>query len=222
MADKPIVFSAPMVRALLDGRKTQTRRVIKQPAALDALAVFGPTFLTLPGNVDYLRYALGDRLYVREAFYKCDACEYICSAVDANSAGINDRKCCTACDAMLPKAAKHSIYMPRHASRLTLIVTDVRVQRLQDITEADAVAEGAIPVAVGGFDADDQPHSRLSYCDGYSLLWNSLHGPKPRKRAGGHLPPRPTPDFTWDANPWVAAIGFTVHHCNIDQMGVAQ
>jgi len=91
-----------------------------------------------------------------------------------------------------------SIYMPRWASRLTLLVTDVRVQRLQDISEADAIAEGIIPTA--NSQTIDCATERPS--DGFRALWNSIHGPE-----------------AWDANPWVAAISFDVVRANIDEDG---
>jgi len=194
MTDKPIIFSAPMVRALLDGRKTQTRRVLKKPAAMDALAVFGSKFLTLPGNIDLIGYAPGDRLYVREAF------SYEALDVDRNgfmppwywadgnpSSGNFTRP-------------KPSIHMPRWASRLTLTVTEVRVQRLQEISAADSIAEGVecdTCTAMG----QSACHGRGCFAsiDAYRHLWNSLHGPD-----------------AWDANPWVVAVSFTVDRRNID------
>ena len=90
--------------------------------------------------------------------------------------------------------------MPRWASRLTLTVTDVRVQRLQDISEADAVAEGCDAVLALTIKRPNGAHPgnpRECYCD----LWNSLHG-----------------HGAWDANPWVVAVTFTVQRGNIDQL----
>ena len=92
--------------------------------------------------------------------------------------------------------------MPRWASRLTLIVTDVRVQRLQEISEDDARAEGVTPHGGGwtgyGRDADLWLSNAK---DGFRSLWNSIHGPG-----------------AWDANPWVAAISFETRRYNIDTM----
>ena len=79
--------------------------------------------------------------------------------------------------------------MPREFSRLTLTVTDVRVQRLQDISREDVIAEGIA-------DLDDVV---AGWHEPYARLWNTLHGAD-----------------AWDANPWVAAISFTVHHANIN------
>lgn len=187
MTDKPIIFSAPMVRALLDGRKTQTRRVLKKPAAMDALAVFGSKFLTLPGNIDLIGYAPGDRLYVREAF------SYEALDVDRNgfmppwywadgnpSSGNFTRP-------------KPSIHMPRWASRITLTVTEVRVQRLQEISNDDAKAEGVLGECAFHVGND------ATYRAPFRELWNSLHG-----------------HDAWDANPWVVAVSFTVDRRNID------
>ena len=83
------------------------------------------------------------------------------------------------------------IHMPRWASRLTLTVTDVRVQRLQDISCADAIAEGIRPAANSATIDCDTPDPRNAYRD----LWDSLHGPG-----------------AWARNPWVAAISFNTHH----------
>ena len=84
--------------------------------------------------------------------------------------------------------------MPREFSRLTLTVTDVRVQPLQGISREDVIAEGIT-------DLEDVV---AGWHEPYARLWNSMHG------AGA-----------WDMNPWVAAISFTVHHANIDALPVA-
>jgi hypothetical protein len=220
MADRPILFSAPMIRALLDGRKTQTRRVLKpqpdttsQPSgqgqwgAKNRYGYWAPAAEIRP-------YSPGDRLWVREAFWTCEDCGYCNHVVGANSAGVGDRKCCAACDTMLPKPKTSPIFMPRYNSRLTLTVTNVRVQRLQDISEADAWAEGCkrgIPWDSGlGFFPAEEPHadgkSWVGWDDArewFNDLWNSIHGLD-----------------AWDANPWVCAITFDVTQGNIDQIGV--
>lgn len=201
MTDKPIIFSSPMVRALIEGRKSQTRRLLKKPAAGDALKVFGPAFLMLPGNRDLLPYAPGDRLYVREAC-AIGWCGENPSHVWYRADGEDKH----------PEDKWHpSIHMPRWASRLTLTVTEVRVQRLQEISEADAVAEGAKRGPSGDpFFGDLWTHGQMaadtaivtwafSACDSYRDLWNSLHGPD-----------------AWGSNPWVVAVSFTVEQRNID------
>lgn len=205
MADRPIIFSAPMIRALLDGRKTQTRRIIKpSPEFCGGGRSRDPQNWNDPdawgwenydeGCWDLLSegytgrpfYAPGDRLWVREAF------SYESLDVDRNGfmppwywADGNPESG----DFTRPKP---SIHMPIWASRLTLIVTEVRVQRLQEISRGDAMEEGC-PFA----NMADGPNPR----DWYRDIWNSIHGPD-----------------AWDANPWVAAISFTVHRCNIDTM----
>jgi hypothetical protein len=244
MTDRPIIFSAPMVRALLDGRKTQTRRLLKVPG------IMGGRYPILPpeeaieleagefqrGTFHYastgalsgpyqIGYATGDRLYVREAHYLTDDgdSEYAVYACDievvrehlANLAG-------------LPKhfppdvLARHqrlrpSIHMPRWASRLTLLVDDVRVERLQAISEADAIAEGAKEVPIGAPpgipDLIGYHHGQviepledcfISASASFRHLWKSLHGPE-----------------SWDANPFVVALTFSVVRGNIDRMEAA-
>ena len=220
MADRPIIFSAPMIRALLEGRKTQHRLIIKPApeyggpgrsrdpqnwADLDAWGwenhETGGWDLLSEGYTGRIHYAPGDRLWAREAFI---------TGFDMNDDGraIGDRKVWyRATDRGLtwydPDTEttidnppwKSSIHMPRWASRITLTVTDVRVQRVQEISAADAIAEGIAPAANSmTIDCDT-----LNPRDNFASLWTSIHGPG-----------------AWDANPWVAAITFTVRNGNID------
>lgn len=226
MTDRPILFSGPMVRAILDGRKSQTRRVLRpQPNKpwfwpgdeVDPVSGWfdciyegrepcgAPTReLTPPLRMPY---APGDRLYLRERFY-----------FDKKYDDLPPRKVprlasvwYSECHIPWPRTAKvrwggrehPSIHMPRRASRLTLVVTDVRVQRLQEINNFDAVAEGIeLSKPIVG-------HHRAEFAtprDAFKDLWGSLND----KRGYG-----------WDVNPWVAAVTFEAHQCNIDQMGDA-
>lgn len=211
MTDKPIIFSAPMVRALLDGRKTQTRRVIKVStgpiAPGDVMVRWGPDF---GGQCAIFRprYAPGDRLWVREAL----------RSVSERDADGTIADCISyAADGAYPehgliewpwqRAVLPSIHMPRWASRITLTVTDVRVQRLQEISEADARAEGIEQGRSGRFYDPVMSRGAAAHFGGmhhgaraaFQSLWNSLHGPE-----------------AWDANPWVVALTFTVDRRNID------
>lgn len=207
MTDRPIIFSAPMVRALLQGRKTQTRRVLKpQPVMSEVTAWIVPP------------YATGDRLWVREAWRP----HYLGDDVwnlDVSYPADSERR--TIMDGEFgdndwnwPKAADRGnaspIYMPRWASRITLSVTDVRVQRLQDISEADAVAEGIEPLEGSkgpNFYTREMwrkgqviaSHNTPTAAECYRGLWEDLHGPD-----------------AWDTNPWVCALTFTVERKNID------
>lgn len=223
MSDLPILFSPTMVRALLDGRKTQTRRVGDQTAFRD-----GPdgvevwtgfmgwqTFEwakenrgacgkgTMPPHVGI------DRLWVRESHaivprtaYRCsEGVEQILRPDDDNDAAIF--RC--GWDRSMPKW-RPGIHMPRWASRLTLTVTDVRVERLQNISEADAIAEGAWSNGKGyacfetaSGRTEMLPTARLAFEE----LWDSLNA----DRGCG-----------WQANPWVTATTFTVAKHNIDEV----
>lgn len=196
-----------MVKALLSGRKSQTRRVLKpQPGGLEArpLGFVGvPARFAFtevhPGGSNWTHYAKvpyapGDRLYVREAF------SYETLDVDRNgfmppwywADGSPDTG-----DFTRPKP---SIHMPRWASRITLTVTDVRVQRLQEISALDSIAEGVeCPTCVAMATSACNRRGCFASIAEYRDLWNSLHGPD-----------------AWAANPWVVALTFTVHHGNID------
>lgn len=196
---RPIIFSAPMIRALLDGRKTQTRRVIKpqpvvpfstfpdwiedEPAkVMDGVIVrdSGPT-RRIP-----IRYATGDRLWVREAHAIVPPTAYRASSgVETRWSPDDDyraavyREGWTRCK---PGKWRPSIHMPRWASRLTLTVTDVRVQRIAELTDADAIAEGI-----------DCHGSSFSPSVIYAKLWDELNA----KRG-----------FPWESNPWIVALTF--------------
>lgn len=226
MADRPIIFSAPMVRALLDGRKVQTRRVLKpQPPLCDLASEMQEDFelrgwQCIPVGerfavVKRLPYAIGDRLWVREAvradehpeeeiigvrYLADDHFEALPSTDEAEERHFILR-CYRSTDPDLDAFKPvPPIHMPRWASRLTLTVTGVRVQRLQEISEADARAEG-VECDSDGWRDYLMPSTQCcsSPRDSFHSLWNSLHGPA-----------------AWDANPWVAAISFTVERRNID------
>ena len=237
MTDRPIIFSGPMIRALLDGRKTQTRRVLKPWRGMQAewltmkLLHSAPTCYVAEvggrlgvqmqhphagttqhyGDVDEmspltwvrLPYQIGDRLWVREAHYLTDDGENEYAVFAAEKQDVEEHLA-----NMQTTMASHPnidwskhlrlrppIHMPRWASRLTLTVTDVRVQRLQDISAEDCAAEG-IKISDGALLRDGY---MLANRKDFRHLWNSLHGPD-----------------AWDRNDWVAAYTFTVEQRNID------
>lgn len=233
MADRPIIFSGPMVQALLAGRKSQTRRVLKpQPVGRPELhepmsdedpywAVFDADEIATRVRVPF---AVGDRLYVREAHYLSDTGDYEIAVCAEDADAVREHF-----DLINGIAAQHnlaetwraphlklrpSIHMPRWASRLTLLVTGVQVMRLQDISEADAVSEGitALPNSNGpnfytreiwrhgGCIASHNTPTALGCFRG---LWEDIHGQE-----------------AWGENPWVVAVTFAVHRGNIDVMGV--
>ncbi|MDO8983958.1 hypothetical protein [Cypionkella sp.] len=215
MTDKPILFSAPMVRALLAGTKTQTRRAL--PTAhpkFPGLNRMRNDLLIDPQEVWYwdgvydgvgasmrLRIAPGDRLYVREHWRAASAYDDLSPSDMGGEESIRyeaDQAWQTwgwPVPVGLEGRFRQGIHMPRWASRLTLTVTEVRVQRLQDISEADAVAEGADAASIRMY--PELGTARHWYQD----LWNSING-----------------ESAWDKNPWVAAYSFTVQNGNIDQV----
>ena len=202
MADKGIIFSAAMVRALLEGRKTQTRRLLNpQPTVLTGQGkrIYRDEDWKRSwrhGGDDDLPYAAGDRLYVREAWSHTGQGVWdIQAARMVGRSGVIYRS-----DGVAP-GAKYwpSIHMPREFSRLMLLITEVRVQRLNAISEADAIAESCAGVLGPNPDFPDEWDP--SPVEEFRDLWNSLHSGN---------------DDCWEANPWVVAISFDVHHGNID------
>jgi hypothetical protein len=210
LADRPILFSGPMVRALLDGRKTQTRRVLNpQPTAdMGLVGIYAPKLTAVFGyetpDADHkvaLRYMPGDRLYVREA-WRCNGWAsdlatifYRASEGDGYTAMCEQYPVAGKSPMRVTGTWRPGIHMPRWASRLTLTVSDVRVQRLQEISEADALAEGcyrqdaANPCAKPGI-------------KGFYHTWQELNSDR---------------GYGWYENPWVVAITFTVERRNIDR-----
>ncbi|MDV2986143.1 UNVERIFIED_CONTAM: hypothetical protein Q9R58_17650 [Methylobacteriaceae bacterium AG10] len=245
--DRPIIFSAPMIRAIRreiaapGTGKTQTRRILKpQP---DPLAPVGyihsyqgsrtfdlhtrPRFTNgrFIGSdrmqIVVAPCATGDRLWVKENHYRTDDGDeefaiYACdeeavrehlAEIDALPATISDEV------KRRHRKLRPSIHMPRWASRLTLLVTDVRVERLNAISEADAIAEGMPDF--GSFcesldpgelnaagETASETASRLRWPQRwFASLWNDINGAD-----------------AWDANPWVVAITFQPFETNIDRM----
>jgi hypothetical protein len=196
MRERPILFSAPMVRALLTGTKTQTRRVVKvhivasmdPPRGKADVEAWYP-FVEL-GDGSFVSVTTlcpygqpGDRLWVRETFSR---------HVDESGFG-SDKTIYRADGERDGMLWTPSIHMPRWASRITLEVTGVRVERLQDISEADAVAEGIVmePEGYWGIEGADEDHLRSTPEIAYRNLWESINGPG-----------------SWDANPWVWVVEF--------------
>lgn len=181
--ERPIIFSAPMVRAILDGRKKQTRRIVKlrefgrsETRGYDFIFRDRRGLWNDYSVADLMRKvcpygAPGDRLWVRETFglpspCRCGTCEplnkkHVSYRADYTGERFVDRW-------------RPSIFMPRWASRITLEIVSVRVERLNNISEEDARAEG------------------VADCAAYKILWNKINGP----------------GKDWKSNPWVWVIEF--------------
>ena len=211
MKELPILFSAPMVRALLDGTKTQTRRIWKMPpgmgwyisGALKGKETGDICDLTGPGwcSVDEVHCPYGqtgDHLWVRETFahiYRDNT-----RPDDRRSDDVAYRADHPGLYEYAYGTWKPSIHMPRWASRITLEVTNVRVERLQEISYEDAIAEGIIdPATIPEFPASLNPSETVAeYCRRkkwpqrqYRDLWESING-----------------TGSWDLNPWVWVVEF--------------
>lgn len=202
--ERPILFSGEMVRAILEGRKTQTRRIIKpQPPQCDGRWSFIASS-TEKGETGKFRYSwldangtaftsrgresgvsvrcpygtVGDRLWVRETF-----------GIDpfGNMPGHLELlyRATSKIDPDYPVKWKPSIHMPRWASRITLEITDVRVERLQDISKVDAAAEGFQFKLLGKWEP-----SSIAIKE-FQSLWCEINGVD-----------------SWSLNPWVWVIGF--------------
>lgn len=212
MKERPILFSGPMVRAILDGRKAQTRRVVNpEPSAGVRVSPFCASGLE-DGHGRELRSPYGkpgDHLWVRESLAATrDAAGIIFDwhyAADGAKVprmpGLRPEFNDAMAFAHLVRKAVPSIHMPRWASRITLEVTGVRVERLQSISEADAAAEGVESLRNEGEYWKDYLRSTaqcdelvcLNARDSFWTLWDSLNAAR---------------GFGWDASPWVWVVEF--------------
>lgn len=253
MTDHPILFSGPMVQAVLreieapGTGKTQTRRILKlpkgfpcwdlaetDPERFSGLAIndagrwghsFGDDGAPLP-ITEMPQYRIGDLLWCRETFWQ--ASRYPATlpggepeplswcwgnlfhyAADGSPPNCHNRHygpeglkggAFAAPDPYAVWLKRPSIFMPRRASRLTLEVTGVKVERLHNISEADAASEGVESDTDGWIDYQMPATQRCTSARGaFKTLWNSINGPN-----------------AWALNPWVCAVTFRPHLCNID------
>lgn len=199
MTERPILFSGPMVRAILDGKKTQTRRVIRDawwrcldPEDADdrALAVRQSPY-GQPGDTLWVRETWAQGVFgpIWRADWTEDEFTRHTGNYPAHPAAAWLSEAQRVCGADVHKGGwRPSIYMRREDSRLTLRVEAVRVERLQEISEADARAEGVDPVRAG----QDADGPIKTYRTGFVRGWDSING----KRA------------PWSSNPWVWVVTF--------------
>lgn len=234
MKARPILFSGPMVRALLDGRKTQTRREVDEkwrPIVKACLEVNGKwVWHTLDYDLTTPYGTLGDLLWVREEHYRFGHWEPVAGV--KTKGGRQKWQFVADTDEVLYLAPEefrkgrhhHDPYtrawhkrlgrfMPKAYSRIALEITAVRVERLHDISEEDAIAEGIERIErIGNFSPDCIPcagwqcytvamSAYYNPIHSYQSLWESLNG-----RA------------SWGSDPWVWVIEFKVHHSNVDDL----
>ena len=207
MTDRPIIFSGPMVRALLDGKKTQTRRLAwREPRDPSTHKIADSYQRPSP----WQKVQPGDRLWVRENWQALSFGDYL----PTKSTTADVRYAATDALGDADKDVRGypwrpSIHMPRWASRLTLIVTATKVEPLQAISPDDAWNEGVErrspkvrQMWLFGADAAERERIYKHACVWeFEDLWKSLHGPE-----------------AWDANPDVVALTFRVIRENIDRI----
>lgn len=202
MKQRPILFNTEMVQAILAGRKMQTRREVHPDIAV-----------SISNNPDRILYRCpfgqtGDVLWVRETFAKCIGRDEITPSEMENAYELSpDRFIVYKADSKEEthpdhpewgnKRWKPSIHMPKDAARIWLRITDVRVERLHDISEADAIAEGVERIAdygTTGYKLYTEPDAAYSDIDAkwsFESLWHSINGAD-----------------NWNANPWVWVLEF--------------
>jgi hypothetical protein len=228
MKERPILFSAPMVRAILAGTKTQTRRVYKGTPRLDGehhTNGSGETW-TDWGRCPYGKP--GDRLWVREAWrvgtkydtkaprdlaprsmtVEYEAGGYACNGL---TGGWGTHYPATREYPAWVGKLRPGMFMPRWASRITLEVTGVRVERLQDISEADAIAEGIERICAGRWRCygDEARAYCISASASYRSLWETINPPRiPLLDADGRRIGMQDNPGRWAANPYVWVVEF--------------
>ena len=218
MTTRPILFSGEMVRAILDGRKSQTRRVVKHPArasasefddAMRKAREMGWPGAQKRGPCDGIEWACrcpygapGGLLYVKEAFRVAPEshppdghywCEWLADGVrwEMDYSEVEEQR-------VKPGRVRTGRFMPRWASRITLEVTGVRVERVQEITPEDAAAEGCGTVLVRDGERVANliaisDEAKSAQVDRFRALWDSINAAR---------------GYGWDVNPWVFVVEF--------------
>lgn len=250
--DRPVLFSGPMIRAIIDGRKTKTRRLLTRLAGKGAITEFGLSDtsgydwhfrdaqkrwhdVSTGRLLELLPWRVGDRLWVREAFGITIKLEPVDDWPGRPHSDMSHVECKECEEALIYRADgewewcdgdgfhsgvsywKPSIHMPRWASRLTLIVESVKVERLKDINDADAIAEGIISELVECADGVKRDlwfgvpfagcvSPRRAFFD----LWDSINNPRGLCADDNSIGVA--------ANPWVCAISFRTIKANIDSV----
>lgn len=216
MKERPILFNGEMVRAILDGRKTQTRRLVK--GDFNEIVNGTPWFEDEEGVSRPINNPFGkpcDRLWVRETWSDAARKFYPHSRVVFRASDDYLDQHADSCRMEAESAArrnldhapiegcacefkwKPSIHMPKWASRITLEITDVRVERLNDISEADAKAEG-----IGGKDTVTvSEYTTKTYKKAFQIYWDNIS----KKSWKDKVHPSP---FRWKENPWVWVVEF--------------
>lgn len=222
MKERPILMNGEMVRAVLAGLKTQTRRIVKpQPAYPDSFLYMQPR--VIGGEVHWFVHgasaaatvwrcpfgAPGDRLWVRETIElrHLEGSNFPTPVYQADGSHVMDDGKRASNHQFMRRKVHPSIHMPRWASRITLEITGVRVERLNEISEADALAEGVQPLGLTAEDIEDLKTSdshpdikslaealgpgEFSPFVEFSELWESIYGPG-----------------SWASNPWVWVVEF--------------
>lgn len=193
MKEHPILFSAPMVKAILEGKKTMTRRVMKPQPDISQMRWNGERWemslgYPLGHDVPLSPYGSpGDKLWVRETWF-----QFIPPHLQEGAGLSSMKRVWYRADEDCPFEGckwRPSIFMPRAASRITLEVTGVRVERLQDISHDDALREGVDDADVGAYG-----FPVTSYAVGnFHLLWDKINAGR---------------GYSWESNPWVFAVEF--------------
>lgn len=213
MKEIPMLFSTPMVQAILEGRKMQTRRLVKMPKDDIADAKWGYTAFTPEGYISFrgvhasgqygesfvkVPYCKGDLLYIRETWFP--------AAINSNRVlvGYHEKDPDITIEITTDRVEYYwkqldkgrmipSIHMPKEAARIWLQVASVKVERLQDISEEDAKAEGVELIDYYDIPKDGIQYRAHSYREAFESLWKYINGPE-----------------SWEANPWVWCVSFKV------------
>lgn len=209
MATKPILFNTEMVRAILDGRKSCTRRLVKpEPQGYFEVSEEPLYVYDTDGNQGKITppYQPGDILYVRETWHKY--IKRVGKGESCRFAEFYGYRASVANSEDADEPWRPSIHMPKEAARIWLKVKNVRVERLQEMKPVDVIKEGAYPDCWDCLNTYEESGSQCCYgteeqcsqCDGVMMEWEKLWNSTIKKTDLDR--------YSWDANPWVWVIKF--------------